>query len=110
MTTTTTNQLNDVEIATVGSLIDACRREPTTAETVWSATVHWKGGFASEAKVRDFDPIASDLARDPGVIRNRGHDAERLGANRRTGEQRRRTGEQCKNDPSVHHAVLPFHQ
>lgn len=60
MTTTATNQLNDVEIATVGSLIDACRREPATAETVWSATVHWKGGFASEAKVRDFDPIASD--------------------------------------------------
>ncbi len=54
MTTATTNQLNDVEIATVGSLIDACRREPATAETVWSATVHWKGGFASEAKVRDF--------------------------------------------------------
>ena len=58
--TTTTTHLNNVQIAAVTALVDACREEPATAATVWSASVRWKGGFTSEATVRDFDPIVSD--------------------------------------------------
>ena len=58
--TTTINQLNSVDIATVGELVSAIRDEPTNASTVWKSTVDWKGGFRSEARSRDFAPIPSD--------------------------------------------------
>lgn len=58
--TTTTKTLNDVNLAAVGSLVSAIKDDPTTADTVWKATVDWKGGFRSEARSRDFAPVASD--------------------------------------------------
>jgi uncharacterized OsmC-like protein len=58
--TTTVNRLNSVDIAAVGELVSAIQQEPTNASTVWKSTVDWKGGFRSEARSRDFDPILSD--------------------------------------------------
>ncbi len=58
--TTEATPLNDVNLAAVGGLIEAIRNEPTTADTVWRATVDWKRGFQSEAKIRGFEPLASD--------------------------------------------------
>lgn len=59
MTTTTTN-LNEVNLAAVGELISAIQESPDNADTKWQATVDWKGGFRSEARIREFDPIPSD--------------------------------------------------
>jgi uncharacterized OsmC-like protein len=53
-------RLNDVDIETVGGLIGAVQAEPHKANTTWAATVEWKGGFASEARIRDFAPVPSD--------------------------------------------------
>ncbi len=58
--TTTTKPLNEVNLKAVSDLAEAIRDEPATADTVWQASVVWKGGFRSEAKIRDFDPIPSD--------------------------------------------------
>ena len=58
--TTTTSRLNQVDIETVGALIGAVREEPAKATTVWSAEVRWAGGFRSESRVRDFEPVPSD--------------------------------------------------
>ena len=58
--TTETKTLNQVNLAAVGGLVEAIRTEPATADTVWKATVDWKQGFQSEARIRDFDPVASD--------------------------------------------------
>lgn len=58
--TTTTKTLNDVNLAAVGSLAQAIQEDATTADTVWEATVDWKGGFRSEATSRDFTPVPSD--------------------------------------------------
>jgi len=53
-------RLNDVDIESVAELIGAVRAEPHKASTTWAASVEWKGGFVSEARIRDFAPIASD--------------------------------------------------
>ncbi|MEX1092402.1 MAG: OsmC family protein [Acidimicrobiia bacterium] len=58
--TTTTSRLNQVDIETVGALIGAIQTEPAKAQTVWSAQVRWTGGFGSEARVREFEPVPSD--------------------------------------------------
>jgi uncharacterized OsmC-like protein len=58
--TTTTNTLNSVNFAAVGNLVSAIQDEPTKADTIWKSTVDWKGGFRSEARSRDFEPILSD--------------------------------------------------
>ena len=58
--TSTTTALNDVDIAAVGGLISAIQDDPAKADTRWSARVTWLGGFRTSAKVRGFDPIASD--------------------------------------------------
>jgi uncharacterized OsmC-like protein len=60
MTETKTNRLKDVQIDSVVSLVEKIQDSPETASTIWSAKVNWKGGFRSEAKVRDFSPAASD--------------------------------------------------
>lgn len=57
--------LNDVDIETVAGLAGKIQQEPGVADTKWSASVAWKGGFRSEARVRDFEPIASD---EPGAL------------------------------------------
>jgi uncharacterized OsmC-like protein len=58
--TTTINTLNSVNFAAVGDLVSAIQEEPAKADTIWKSTVDWKGGFRSEARSRDFDPIRSD--------------------------------------------------
>lgn len=58
--TTTINTLNSVNFAAVGDLVSAIQEEPTKADTIWKSAVDWKGGFRSEARSRDFDPIRSD--------------------------------------------------
>ena len=58
--TTVQRRLNDVDIETVGSLVAAIQADSDKAQTVWSSTVIWKGGFASEARSREFDPTPSD--------------------------------------------------
>lgn len=57
---TTTTRLNDVDIHAVGSLIDTCSANPEQAETTWSSTTRWTGGFRSESHSRDFNPSPSD--------------------------------------------------
>ena len=56
----TTVRLNDVKLDAVGELVGAILEDEEKAQTTWSATVTWSGGFRSEAKIREFDPIASD--------------------------------------------------
>jgi uncharacterized OsmC-like protein len=58
--TTVQGRLNDVDIEAVGSLVGAIQEDSTKANTVWSSTVTWKGGFASEASSREFAPTPSD--------------------------------------------------
>ncbi len=57
---TTTARLNDVKLEAVGELVSEILADDEKAQTTWSASVVWNGGFRSEAKVRDFDPITSD--------------------------------------------------
>ncbi len=56
----TTQALNRVNIEAVAGLAGKIQEEPTVAATKWNAKVKWKGGFRSEASVREFSPIASD--------------------------------------------------
>jgi len=56
----TTITLNDVNINTVGSLAEKIQEKPDVASTKWAAQVQWKGGFRSEAKIREFNTIISD--------------------------------------------------
>jgi uncharacterized OsmC-like protein len=58
--TTDIKRLNEVDLETVGGLITAIQESPERADSKWGATVEWKGGFVSEARVRDFDPVPSD--------------------------------------------------
>jgi uncharacterized OsmC-like protein len=52
--------LNDVNIEAVAGLAGKIQQEPEVADTKWCASVSWKGGFRSEARIRDFEPIESD--------------------------------------------------
>ncbi|WP_068270833.1 OsmC family protein [Aldersonia kunmingensis] len=60
MTETVTSRLNDVDIEAVGGLVQAIKDDASKAKTTWAARVHWKGAFASEARVRSFEPSQSD--------------------------------------------------
>ena len=55
-----TTQLNSVEIEKVAGLVAKIQGDPSVGDTKWSAEVEWKGGFRSEAKIRDFSPAKSD--------------------------------------------------
>ena len=52
--------LNNCNLAAVGELVQAIQENPQKAQTTWAATVDWKGGFRSEATVREFAPRTSD--------------------------------------------------
>lgn len=54
------SHLNDVDIAKVASLAAKIQQQPEVAQTKWSAEVKWKGGFRSEARIREFVPVISD--------------------------------------------------
>ncbi|MEM8688833.1 MAG: OsmC family protein [Pseudomonadota bacterium] len=60
MTETVTTKLNDVDISSVASLAQKIQEEPHVAATTWQAEVKWKGGFRSEASIREFDAAKSD--------------------------------------------------
>ena len=60
MATSVTTTLNDVNMDAVASLAGKIQEQPDVAATQWNARVKWKGGFRSEAEVRDFAPITSD--------------------------------------------------
>ena len=53
-------RLNQVDLEAIGGLVTAIRQQPEAAQTTWAAEVRWSGAFRSEARVRDFEPIASD--------------------------------------------------
>lgn len=52
--------LNNVDLAAVGALVSAIQADAAKADTTWAAHVTWTGGFQSQARVRGFDPVASD--------------------------------------------------
>ena len=60
MTVEATARLNDVDLEVVAGLVQGAQSDSSKAQTRWAAHVTWKGGFASEARVRDFAPVASD--------------------------------------------------
>ncbi|GAA2797530.1 OsmC family protein [Saccharopolyspora taberi] len=53
-------RLNDVDIEAIGGLVQAIQDDPSKARTTWAAHVTWKGAFASESRVRDFEATPSD--------------------------------------------------
>ena len=57
--------LNEVDIDAVVDLVGKIQEEPDVAATKWNAVVKWKGGFRSEATIREFAPIASA---EPGIL------------------------------------------
>ena len=61
----TVTTLNDVNMDAVAGLAGKIQQEPDVADTKWNAEVKWKGGFRSEAKIREFTPSASD---EPGAL------------------------------------------
>ncbi len=65
MTTSTIN-LNDVDIAAIGALAEAITSDPTKADTTWQASVAWDGGFRTTTTIRDFATIATDEPRGLG--------------------------------------------
>ena len=60
MTATVNTKLNDVDLDAVAGLAGKIQQQPEVAATKWNASVNWKGGFRSEAKIREFGPLASD--------------------------------------------------
>jgi uncharacterized OsmC-like protein len=60
VTAKTSTRLNEVNIDAVGGLVQAVQADPAKARTACAAQVTWKGAFASEARVREFPPVASD--------------------------------------------------
>jgi uncharacterized OsmC-like protein len=56
----TTILLNEVDLPTVGSLVEAIQGDPDKANTVWKSEVTWDGAFRTSARSRDFAPIAFD--------------------------------------------------
>ena len=67
MSATASTTLNNVDLAAVGALVEAIREQPDAAATTWAAEVRWNGGFKSEARSREFAPVASDEPRALGA-------------------------------------------
>ena len=55
-----TTKLNDVDLASVASLINKVQEKPDVADSKRQADVAWNGGFRSEAMVCDFSSTKSD--------------------------------------------------
>jgi uncharacterized OsmC-like protein len=58
--TTSSTALNDVAIDAVAGLAGRIADDPSAADTTWRAEVRWRGGFLSEASIREFAPVPSD--------------------------------------------------
>ncbi len=56
----TTAYLNEVDLPTVGALVQSIQDDPNNAQTIWKSEVTWDGAFRTSARSRDFDPIAFD--------------------------------------------------
>lgn len=65
MANQTPKLLNDVNIDAVFGLAGKIQEKPDVAATKWNVEVDWKGGFRSEASIREFAPILSD---EPGQL------------------------------------------
>lgn len=50
---TTTTRINDVDLAAVGSLVQAIQADPSVAATKWRSEVKWQKAFQVEAISRD---------------------------------------------------------
>jgi uncharacterized OsmC-like protein len=60
MPTDSSARVNDVDLDAVAGLVGAIQQDPKAAATTWAAEVRWTGAFRSEARIRDFPPVASD--------------------------------------------------
>jgi uncharacterized OsmC-like protein len=56
----TAARLNDLDFDAVVALVEGIKDDPEKAATVWRADVRWRGGFRSDATIRDFAPVPSD--------------------------------------------------
>lgn len=57
---TTTQILNQVDLAAVSGLAQTISADPEKAQTRWSTSVEWNGGFRTQSSVREFDPVPCD--------------------------------------------------
>jgi uncharacterized OsmC-like protein len=58
--TTTSIQINDVDTAAVGGLVNAIQADPSKAAATWRASVGWEGGFRASTVVRGFAQYPTD--------------------------------------------------
>jgi uncharacterized OsmC-like protein len=72
------SHLNGVDLDAIGGLVQTVTADPTKAQTRWAAHVTWRDGFASEARVRDFPPTASDEPRTLGGSNSAPNPVEQL--------------------------------
>ena len=56
----TTTYLNDVDLPTVGALVQAIQEDPDKGLTTWKSEVTWDGAFRTTARSRDLAPVAFD--------------------------------------------------
>jgi uncharacterized OsmC-like protein len=56
----TTTYLNQVDLPTVGALVQSIQEDPDKAQTIWKSEVSWEGAFRTVARSRDLEPIAFD--------------------------------------------------
>src|SRR3970040_2984166 len=56
----TTTYLNEVDLPTVGALVQSIQEDPDKAQTIWKSEVTWEGAFRTVARSRDLEPIAFD--------------------------------------------------
>ncbi len=56
----TTTYLNEVDLPTVGALVQAVQEDPKKGWTTWKSEVTWGGAFRTTARSRDLEPIAFD--------------------------------------------------
>jgi uncharacterized OsmC-like protein len=56
----TTTYLNEVDLPTVGALVQSIQADPDKGQTTWKSEVTWGGAFRTTARSRDLEPIAFD--------------------------------------------------
>ncbi len=56
----TTTYLNEVDLPTVGALVQSIQGDPEKAHTTWRSKVTWEGAFRTSARSRDLEPISFD--------------------------------------------------
>ena len=56
----TTTYLNDVDLPTVGALVQSIQEDPDRGRTTWKSEVTWGGAFRTTARSRDLAPVAFD--------------------------------------------------